>query len=306
MTTLEKTLLLIIPIILTAAVFAYIIYRQAVKKLRGTEHSFGIPTEKDKAGDWGEEYVQGLLNDNFEHVFCNKFVNDKREGEVDAILFYNGHLLCIEIKDLHGMIHIEKGKWYKEKITSSGRLYTDSIKNLNNKNKGNCINLKEHLLEKKTGYIWVDSLLCFSDKCQIHELEETDMNVCHFGNAAKYIRDICAKHGPVHEDVVKHLWNLPEWDVVEARGIRHSCYITSRWIGLINANDDVVKLYTKDIFSISIWRSFIALKPDKVEVMFMNGRAEQFKNYKGKLHIKGEAHPVSLSRVNSVTFGRMN
>ena len=82
--------------------------------------------------------------------------------------------------------------------------------------------------------------------------------------------------------------------------------ITSRRIWLTDANITVIMLYTMDIASINIQHSFIGLEPDWVEVRFRDGRVAQFNNYNGELYIKGEKSPMSLSRVNSVTFGRMN
>lgn len=299
--------------------------------------------EKVKFGMEGERIAKKAINHKDGLILNNPIIphpnNKDKFLETDMIVYKNGRIYCIEVKNYKGKItfkpiyedkYVEKrflfffkfkvldtvlSKWDDSVIikTKVGNYkegtFTNEYQNPMKKTKNYIYNLKGYLRKTDCRFngLFVIPVVAFnrknSDISAIHSFEE---GYIYIDEIKKYIE----KTSSINEDnqlwIINGLSELPSWDTLITSN-KEEIYgvIKGDFIILRNDNGNAEKLSLSNILYVKLERGKIFSKEDIATVTFVDGRDVKYKNIDGVVTLDkfGELQKHNISNLNYIDVG---
>ncbi|MGB9755516.1 MAG: nuclease-related domain-containing protein [Desulfurella sp.] len=245
---------------------------------------------KESFGFGAEIILQKILNENYT-AFYNRILrspyNKKHFLEIDAIVYYNNTIFCIEIKNYKGTIYYAanfKGdnfdSYKNGKIIQlkTDRYFKQTFKELPNpldKTKFFAKQLKEHLerfdarfstVKFKSVVVWLDSI------ANIENIYSFDDGLIYLSQLTDFIEKKSQKNKN-NTWATEYLEKLPTFDQIITTGNQniHGIILGNT----INCQKPIQDLHLKDIVSIDFTHKFTSCK-SKVTVNYKDTRNLEF------------------------------
>ncbi len=299
--------------------------------------------ETSEYGAYGEKYAQNTILQNNWYVFFNRIIphpTKERFLEIDAIIYAEGAIFCVEIKRYKGKIYFPakyKTKKVKKKFLfwsyeSEEKVfdgYDDSriikekegnykedtfykeFPNPLKKTRYFIYNLKRYLskFDSRFAHVYIIPIVGFSDEesdiSAIHSIKDGMVYISEIPQVVEYYRN--EKFTNSHSKwIIDGLEKLSTWDAVITR--------TGEYInGIIKGKEFVCKtkegrIYSepyKNIKSVNVAREGILSAYDDVKVLKMNGETDNLLCMEGAVNLDrfGENQLHRLRNIKQIIIG---
>ncbi|VVB94316.1 Nuclease-related domain protein [uncultured archaeon] len=300
--------------------------------------------EVSRYGAIGEEYAQSILSEDNCYTFINRIIPHPQKKtvflEIDTIIYAEGNVFCVEIKNYKGKIYfperyktieVEKkflfwkystvesvfdgyddSKIVKEKEGNYGEgVFYMEFSNPLKKTKYFIYHLKQYLskFDSRFSHLYIIPIVGFSDTesdiSAIHSVKNGMVYVSEIQEVIKYYRNEKFANSP-STWIVNGLKKIPSWDIILTRK-------NERLYGIII--DDEFKFKTidgiqhgipyNDIVSIFVDRTGLLSAYDEIKVLSADGKSNTFSCVDGQVNLDrfGEHQIHKLRNINQIRVG---
>lgn len=239
---------------------------------KGKKYKVSQKPSSLRYGDDGEEKVIKILDNNFKSVYKNRFINEKM-NEVDAIVYENGNIVFVEVKNWKGTVHQDDSG---QIIQTKDGGYQTTHDNIFAKLEYLCRSFSKKIKsDLSLDEIKIDSFIVFPDECNIEDLKSKGHNAIAHKELFSFI-DRIVEHRGVFDDSIKvYLENLPAWDIIISDD-KYKVLIVSQSIEVTNDKQEKEIIQLKDASKIEIKNPFSQILNDTIIVSFKDKPSKQY------------------------------